>query len=180
MKQLEKLKLDRGGVFMLKEVRREGNIAMYRQTHIGLNKVFGYDVFLVKELFAGESLPGGTVEKEDRECYPGPSSYGLTAFSCKTRERADIRFQQLQEKAKNKELLEEALGPGESLRKGKKKIDTSNIQFPDGQFTLKDVCLLNPGLTYGIINLRIKSGLARKVGEVKIGRGKPTNLYIKN
>ena len=62
------LNADKTGTQTFTQVKRTGDVAMYRRDRND-GSLFGYEVFKVKSRLTGQPLPGGNFEKEDRECY---------------------------------------------------------------------------------------------------------------
>ncbi len=73
------------------QIRFEKDIYIYRRTRKD-GTIHSYEVFSRKIVKAGTTYPNGKVEPEDRVSYPGKSSFGRTAASCKTLEWAEKRF----------------------------------------------------------------------------------------
>lgn len=91
MKLLPKELKKRG--FYCKEVHREPDFAIYG---VGNSKTvfIGYDVFEVKK--TEEYQMAGNVIKA-HESYPSDECFGVSAFFCKSLERANLRLQQLKD-----------------------------------------------------------------------------------
>lgn len=87
--------------YTFKEVKREGNVAMYEQwcekeDTEGL-KFVGYEVFEVIQQDAGFAGPK-KIPQPARELVPNNESWGLKAFTCTSLENAEERFQMLKQR----------------------------------------------------------------------------------
>jgi hypothetical protein len=172
MKTLEKqfvMNADKTGKMNFSEVKREDDVAIYQRTRLD-GTPFNYEVFIVKKVKAGAPLPGGAVEKVDRECYPGANSFGHTAYDCNSMAHAQMKFLEL--KAKHAGLVEareESAKTGKRVRakkivnvidvkanvkapavsteakgkRGRKKIDRSQFKFPAGEWDMNAAVEMN-------------------------------------
>ena len=126
-----------------------------------------YEVFIAKQRFKGQPLPGGAVEAEDREQYPTANSFGFTAKEVTTLERAEIVFNEFISKKDD----------------SAPEVTQSTLNYSAGKFTMKDLLLNNPTWSqpraYIQIQKDIKAGLIKEVDRVKNanGRGKPSVVY---
>jgi len=184
MKKLEKkfkCNYDKVGDCNFIQVKRTDDVAMYRREYMdGTFK--SYDVFIVKRRYKGDPLPGGVVEKEDRECYPSANSFGRIAFDCKTEDQAEIRFDQLVKKAKeSQDAKEESKRTGKPNR-GRRKAKKMEVNKPNGKFTMKFLVestgYSQPQL-YPVVQQWLTSGAVAVVGKQKPegGKGKPALVY---
>ena len=82
---------DKSGIHHFRQVKREGNVAIYARTHLD-GHLIGYEVFKVKGMPA-KRMPSGLLY-EDREVYPNANDFGKTARFCTTLSRAEARFQE--------------------------------------------------------------------------------------
>lgn len=163
------------------QIRREGNVYMYRRTRMdGTFK--SYEVFMAKFIKKGTTLPGGMVEKEDRFQYPGSASFGKTAYDCRTETDADKRFEELLKKSKlAQESLEEAKITGKR-NKGRRAKTKVEVKLPSGKFTMK-MLIANTGLSQPVLYLIVKQWLADN--RIKVDslqktegqRGRPQVIY---
>ena len=151
------------------QVKKENGVAIYRRERNN-GTLVGYEVFVVKTRNKGDKLPGGAVEKEDRECYPGAAAFGKSAWSVATLERAEEHFDRLVNK------LETATG-----KKPKKVV--AEVVFPrDKEFTIKFL-MGETGLERRFIRKALKEAIALKriveVGKLKSesGKGQPAIVY---
>ena len=78
-----------------KLLKREGDIAIYTQSHKG--EVIGYEVF--KVLWKKGATINGQVIKPG-EKFPSDNDFGKTAWACSNLERAELRFQEFLNKTK--------------------------------------------------------------------------------
>jgi hypothetical protein len=78
----------RHGGFRYRQVKREGNVAIFAQSKGGA--VLSYEVVVVR-VKPGGVAPSGTVFPT-REAYPSTAEWGQFAWTCMTLERAEARF----------------------------------------------------------------------------------------
>jgi hypothetical protein len=120
--------VDKAGKMTFTQVKRDGDVALYERTRAD-GTHFNYEVFIVKQTFAGAKLPGGAVEKEDRECYPGANSFGRTAYDCLTIDHAEDRFDQLVTRSKDiSDAREKSVVTGKVVR-AKKAVKVSRFDL---------------------------------------------------
>jgi hypothetical protein len=77
-----------------KQSEENKTYAMYKRTRLN-GTLHGYEVFEVKTRLKGQPLPGGMVEEQDRECYPGANAFGRYAWDFKCRLHAEEAFNNL-------------------------------------------------------------------------------------
>lgn len=163
-------------------VKRTEDVAMYRRERLdGIIK--SYEVFIVKKRYKGDPLPGGNVESEDRECYPGSASFGKIAFDCKTEDRAEVRYEELIKKVNlSNQAKEEAVKSGKSVKRGRKAKTEVKVEIPRGRFTVKmmttDTGYSQP-VIYQIVRKWVDDGIIKVVGEFREegARGRAQVLY---
>lgn len=161
---------------LMKQSIGNRGVALYRRQNME-GRTLGYEVFLYKVVTAGTPLPVGFVE-EDYEPYPGASSFGKTAFSCMTEERAKERFEELVKKAKEAEA-----NPTKGRGRRKKTTEPVKIEYPQGAFTVNMLASTNKQIhtvvVYKQVKADLKKGLITQVGTQKnrTGKGKSAALY---
>lgn len=166
----------------LTQLKRTENVALYQRTQKnGMPQ--GYEVFLIKKRLKGQALPGGQVEQEDRECYPGANSFGKTAWAPGSLAHAEKIYSEL---VKGKGAVEGDEDDTEETPTVKtpvvlKAVTTTPavktivpLKFPAGEFTHSELATLN-GQTNQQVWVRyqqaIKDGvivLARQDGRTKV------------
>jgi len=169
------------------QIKRNTNSALYsRQRADG--SIHSYEVFKVRLVKKGAPLPGGLFVEEDYEAYPGKSAFGKTAYSCKTLDRAEIRYEELLKAKIDADAAEEAdedishtkssdASPG---KRGRKAVDRSGLNIPKDKFTIKQLHLLNPNVSFALLYQHIRGLLNiefKIVATLQGGRGKPTLVY---
>lgn len=82
---------DKSGVHHFKQVKREGNVAIYSRSRPD-GHLIGYEVFKVKAR-PQERMPSGVLY-EEREVYPNSEAFGTTARFCTTMRTAEARFKE--------------------------------------------------------------------------------------
>lgn len=172
MKMLEKTfqaSNDGNEIHTYTQLKRTDKVAMYKRERVS-GKVYGYEVFEIKTIKKGAKLPNGKVEEEDREAYPGGKSFGKkNSYFCNSEHRAEVRYEEVVESIDSRQQNNDE--------------DNEDFQFPDGNFTINDLCELNPSYgkpnIYADIQKMIKDGLVKKVGEMSnsSGRGKKMIVY---
>jgi len=188
MKMLQKeftANYDKCGNHKFTQIRKENGVAIYKRTKAD-GSVKGYEVFIVKTRKKGDKLPGGLVEKEDRECYPGAAAFGRHAYDCKTEAAADERFEQLVRKVTGVATDEDTVeGEETTVVKPKAKGRQTNakvvIKAPAGRWTMK-MLITETGMTQGylhpIVKRMVETGSIREVERVATGgRGRPSVVY---
>ncbi len=86
---------DKCGNHTFTQVRREGNVCMYRRDRSTDGRKMWFEVFLTKTVKAGSPLPGGGTVQEDYEQYPGSSFFGRTAWNTPFEKRANDLFNEM-------------------------------------------------------------------------------------
>ena len=125
MKILEDSFTSRGFKFSL--VKREGDVAIYKkQLDEPDSEAHNYEVIAIKR-HNGYEIAG--VKMPPAEMYPSDSQWGDWAYTCMSREDADKRFNQLQEKLTN--YVANAISPsGEKRGRGRpRKIDLTKTEL---------------------------------------------------
>ena len=187
MKMLQKeftANYDKCGNNVFTQLRKENGVAIYKRTRTdGIVK--GYEVFIVKIRKKGDKLPGGLVEKEDRECYPGAASFGRYAYSCKTEAQAETRFDELVAKLKaNADASEDTESETEEPKEttpAKPKKAKVEVKAPAGKWTMKMLVAetgMSQGNLYPIVKQMLTKGMIVEVERVAAGgRGRPSVVY---
>ena len=131
----------------------------------------------------GDPLPGGQVEKEDRECYPGSTSFGKFAFDCRTEEAAEERYEQMIRKAKDSQDAKAEAARTGKPNKGRRSKAKASVPLPkDKRFTMKFL-IQSTGYSqpqlYPIVKQWLTEGKVTVVGKERAegGRGKPALVY---
>jgi hypothetical protein len=151
MKLLEKtfvMNADRCGNHTFTQLRREGNVALYRRNRVKDGSIHTYEVFLVKTVKAGAGLPGGGTVAEDYERYPGSEAFGRYAWSISRgptgEQRANILFDKLIKNAlpvvETEETETETVPV---LRVSKSAAPRRKLDFPPVPFTQKELAAHN-------------------------------------
>ncbi len=170
---------DQMGNMNFKQVRREGDVAMYERSWPN-GDFHSYEVFIVQSVKAGAKLPNGASVKETYERYPTKNAFGKTAYAIVAKVNADERFEELKEDVKYKKE-----NPG--TRRGRKSKATAEVIVPSGSFTMFDLTEKNfkNGWTKPRLYLKlqelIKDGTVKCIGDQPNvrRRGKPAKVYVK-
>lgn len=185
MRKLEKqfvMNADKVGDNKFIQVKRTEDVAMYRRERLD-GTLKGYEVFIVKRRYKGDPLPGGQVEKEDRECYPGSTSFGKFAFDCRTEEAAEERYEQMIRKAKDSQDAKAEAARTGKPNKGRRSKAKASVPLPkDKRFTMKFL-IQSTGYSqpqlYPVVKQWLTEGKVTVVGKERAegGRGKPALVY---
>lgn len=175
------------------------NCYIYRREKLD-GTFFSYEVFIAKVRHAGDKLPGGLVELEDREVYPKASAFGFTAKEVKGMGAAEAFLAEFVEKLKEKEdkkngvedtddeTFEETVSAKLDLTpkvRGRKRKERPALVYPTGnQWLMKDLLKANEvgwtqPLAYIELQKALKSGIVVEVARVKndSGRGRAMVVY---
>lgn len=178
----------------------EGGVAMYKREDM-TGALKGFEVFIFKVIHEGASLPGGNTVQESYEGYPGPNSFGKTAYFCTSIERAEERYTELVNKLIKKnspESVESDPIAGEVIaptvaetpmetpvktgKRGRKPV-VRTIVYPENTFNMKQLVSANPDISQPVLYVELKKvislGHVKEVDRVKSesGRGKLMVLY---
>ena len=186
MKILEKtfeMNADKCGVHTFTQVRREGNICMYRRNRKDTGRLHTVEVFLVRTVKAGSPLPGGGTVAEDYEQYPGASMFGRTAWSTGTVEGGNIIFERLlakQQPVVEPDETESELVP--VVRVSQPKGERRALKWPEGPFTQKELAAFNGIDNYKEVYTDLQRALGNgtlKVSEQvhEVNRGRAAKMF---
>lgn len=188
---------DQCGLHTFKQVKRCANAALYQRIRKD-GTTHSFEAFRVKVVKAGTKLPNGTLVQEDYESYPGKSSFGKHAYSCKTIAQAEMRYDEV---IKNQEPIDSSVEeegedgtpsvktkPDTKISatkgtRGRKAIDRSTIKMPKKgeKFEVKGLHLMNEAMSFGFVYQHLRSllatGQAKVVDSISGGRGKPRLVY---
>jgi hypothetical protein len=173
------------------QLRRQGNVCLYRRFSMD-GKPLECEVFAVKTILAGASLPGGGTVAETYESYPGKAVFGKSAWACcglNCEERANQRFDELV-KGKIKPIIEAEIEPEEtgSVRviRVRAPVVKKELKLPEGKFTQKQLGALNGFLgddcknIYLDLKRLLSEGILKVVGEqASKSRGRPQKVFCK-
>ncbi len=187
MKTLEKTfvkNCDKSGDHKFIQVRRDGNVCLYRRETLE-GRLIGFEVFTTKVIKAGTPLPGGGAEVEDREPYPGKSSFGRTAWQISgpdSDKRANERFEAL---VKGDVKVEEEIevDSEETVQVARVVKGEVTLKLPDHPFTQKELAAFNNienyKAVYGDLQKMLSTGVLKVSGERESTRGKSAKLFSK-
>lgn len=182
MKTLEpsfQMNADKTGIQTFSLVKREKDIAMYvRKTSEG--RIYGYEVFKIKVVFAGTKFPNGVIVPETFESYPGCHAFGRLAFFYIKEEPANARFAKLLKDSSFLDMTDEEREiPPAPQKRGRKTLDRSAIVIPKTNFTIANLLEINTCSVSTIGNyVRSMLGIKFKIIEQRENkRGKPTIIY---
>lgn len=176
---------DATGDQIFTQLKREGNVALYRRDRVSTGHTFGFEVVVLKTVKAGQPLPGGNVVKADYESYPGPSAFGRSAWFFMSEADAELKMDKVIKTlsttvpvdVESTEVVEDVLVPVVEV---KKKNDATWV-IPNGEFTQADFAKANGlperGTVYNILQSVINKGLVKLIDRRKIGGGRPTSFF---
>jgi hypothetical protein len=172
------------------QLKRKENICLYSRTNVEDGRPMGFEVIVVKQIKAGQSLPGGNVVKADYESYPGGQAFGKTGWSFNSLKAAEDRFNKVVKKQQTSDkssdivvvsLVDIKTNPILTLTQPQSST-TQNI--PTGEFTQAQFATANllpvRGVVYNVIQTLVNKGLIKVSQRVKMGAGRPTVLYVKS
>jgi len=177
---------DACGDHVFTQVKRQGDICLYSRTGLADGRPRGFEVFKVKMVKAGASLPGGAKVEADYEQYPGKSAFGRSAWSlCGLQAEADAEalFTKLTANP-DSVVVETESEEGVKVKAKRAPRDTNAVYVvPAGEFTQADFAGKNNlpprGKVYGVLQSLVEKGLVKSAGLRKAGKGRPTAYFIK-
>jgi hypothetical protein len=174
------------------------NAYIYKRTKMDGTFV-SFEVFVAKQRFKGQPLPGGVVEAEDREQYPTANNFGFTAKEVKGMGAAEAFLTEFVEKMQEKDDKKNGVKPVEDegfmealtakmdmppKQRGRKRKERPAIVYPTGkQWLMKDLLAINPvwnqPLAYIQIQKDMEAGVVVEVARIKSasGRGRAAVAY---
>ena len=191
MKKLQEtfvMNADKCGNHNFTQIRRENGIALYRRNRVNDNRFHSFEVFIVRIVKAGASLPGGGSVVEDYEQYPGSSTFGRTAWSISGREEnalacANKKFNELLKGAAPVVEIEGAEPETEIVHvarvsKGEIKFQPPNEGWTGTQKELAAFLgLTNYKEAYTPLQKWLGTGILKVVGERDSARGKKAKIF---
>lgn len=185
--------VDQCGLHTFKQIKRTSNTAIYQRIRKD-GTTHTFEAFKIKVVKAGSKLPGGNVVAEDYEAYPGKSAFGKYAYSCKTLEHAERRFDELLKSQENIDTVDtddvesEVVGSKKDNsvksvvkgKRGRKAKDRGSLKIPKDKFTIKQLEFLNPDVSFAFLYQHVRGllNIEFKIVETLGGkRGKPTIVY---
>lgn len=184
---------DKCGTHTFRQIKREGKVALYERIREDNNSSFGYELFFIKTVKAGASLPDGTTVQEDYEQYPGKSVFGKTAWFlgagpeslkwCLNRLNELVKEQSDQAIEEETEAEVEESVPVLKIEKTAPAEDIA-IQIPSGKFTHAELANFNKKTrpqVYVQLQQLIRSKVLKVAGTrpPTSGKGKSSNLFEK-
>jgi hypothetical protein len=183
---------DQCGLHTFKQIKRSANTALYQRIRKD-SSTHSYEAFKIKIVKAGTIFAKGAKPiAEDYESYPGKGGFGKYAYSCKTLDRAEMRYEQLLKEQIALDDVDDDATPSEveeknqsenksaAVKRGRKSKDRSSLKIPKDKFTMKQLELLNPEVSFALLYQHIRAllNIEYKIVESIGGkRGKPTLVY---
>lgn len=183
---------DQCGLHTFKQIKRSSNTALYQRIRKD-GTTHSYEAFKIKIVKAGTVFAkGATPISEDYESYPGKGGFGKYAYSCKTLAHAEQRYAEL---LKSQVAIEDVEGDEDAVegvvkkdqsvnnstgKRGRKAKDRSTLKFPKDKFTMKQLELMNPEVSFAFLYQHVRSllNIEFKIVDSLTGkRGKPTVVY---
>ena len=186
------------GLHIFKQLKRTENVALYQRIRINNKTTHSFEVFKVKIVKAGTVFAkGAKPTEEDYESYPGKSAFGRYAWTFNDLHRAEQRFEKIIQNlaAIDDSAVEDELSDGNSNtdttnkkensngvkgKRGRKPVDRSSIKLPKDKFTMKQLEVLNPHVSFGFLYQHLRTLLDveyKIVASLSGGRGKPVLVY---
>lgn len=185
---------DKSGNNNFYQIKRTDTVAMYKREPLD-KKFITYEVFVIKTRLKGQSLPNGLFELEDRECYPGASSFGKHAYCCLHECDADDRYLELIKKYSDKTQMTDVAmvdtksdtkqtinTPTQLATTSRSPVATTYVNVPVGKFTIK-MLIESSGIKQPKLQIVLKQliddNIIKQIGTLHINgkRGKAANLY---
>ena len=200
MKDLEKefiSNVDTCGLHTFKQIKRSEHAAIYQRIRKD-GTTHTYEAFRIRIVKAGTKLPNGLVVQEDYVSYPTKNWFGKTAYSCKTLEQAERRYEELI-KTHTVDGLEDFEGDDSTpldksktveqigATKGKRGRKAKDIKMPipatGEKFTMKNLMAWSgesQANLYNRLKVLIENQFVGIAGEVREAhtRGKSQILYV--
>jgi hypothetical protein len=183
---------DQCGLHTFKQIKRSANTALYQRIRKD-GSTHSYEAFKIKIVKAGTVFAkGATPISEDYESYPGKGGFGKYAYSCKTLAHAEQRYDEL---LKSQVAIEDVEGDEDAVegvvkkdqsvnnstgKRGRKAKDRSTLKFPKDKFTMKQLELMNPEVSFAFLYQHVRAllNIEFKIVDSLTGkRGKPTVVY---
>jgi hypothetical protein len=152
------------------QLKKENGFALYCRYRMN-GDVFGYEMFKIKVVKAGSSLPGGGTVEEDYEVYPTKHAFGKSASYYSKSNIKDIYS-----------AYERFVRTFQSQSENENSDSHIDFKIPDGLFSIKTLVTLNSPKTYLDCYQYVKEELGKSIEFVKKefqGRGKPASMYKK-
>jgi hypothetical protein len=96
VRKLPETKTKNGCYYKL--VKRTEHVALYEQRYNPVGRIIGYEVFLIKIIPEHPNPFKGTIFPA-HEKFPGNEDFGATAWAWNTREAAEKKFKELEERS---------------------------------------------------------------------------------
>jgi hypothetical protein len=180
------LNTDKCGDNIFRQIKRQGNICLYSRTGLADGRPRGFELFKVKTVKAGASLPGGLKVEADYEQYPSARMFGKSAASI-CGEGSEARALELFTKwaadpAPETKMID--VQTGEVKVRTRKSVNDNVVYvIPAGEFTQAGFAEANGmelrGRVYGVLQAQVTKGLVKSLGLKKVGKGRPTAFFVK-
>lgn len=150
--------------FTFREIKREGDVAIYEQTKTSTGEFCSYEVIKINK-HDGYEIAGNKIEPA--EMYPSNELWGTYGFTLPTIKKAEEKFQELKKK---------------KFEENNKISGVTNqfvLELPNGEFTIKDLAKeYDKSASYIYQQLQKRNDWV-VIREKKGGRGKPAKIYKK-
>jgi hypothetical protein len=181
---------DQTGLQTFKQIKRSNNTALYQRVRKD-GTIHSYEAFKIKIVKAGTIFAKGAVPvSEDYESYPGKGGFGKYAYSCKTLSQAEQRYDEL---VKSQIVVDDVedddtvVGTEKKVKsvtygakRGRKTKDRGALKIPKDKFTIKQLELMNPEVSFAFLYQHVRAMLNiefKIVDSIGGKRGKPTIVY---
>ena len=169
------------------QVKREGNVAIYKRTDMDGFNVPQFEVVVLKTVKAGTVFAKGAKPTEnDYESYPGAKGWGKTGWTALSLERAEIKMKEvITGVVETIEIKEDTDAPKAQTvtvaRVSKVKGNSTPVVIPEKEFTQADFAAVNGlparGKVYNVLIGEIAKGTVKEARRAKVGPGRPTVFY---
>lgn len=180
------LNADKSGNNRFIQLKKEGNIALYRREHMD-GTLKGFEVFRFKTVLEGAGQRGGGTVTESYEQYPGGKAFGRSAWYISGEGAVDRAHEMFDSLVKGTVEVESETEETEETDEVVPVIKVSNapmkdgLKFPEGPFTQKELASFNGYENYKVVYSDLMKALAngtlKVAGERPAPRGKPARLF---
>lgn len=182
---------DHVGDCLFTQLKRVGNVAIYRRDKVENGKNIGFEVIIINTIKAGTTFfKGGTPTTNSTESYPGAASFGKIAWNCANLNLAELKFASVVKSMNDKaltpsvseDLSEDVPVTPKTVSPVVSPKSHLSVTVPTGEFTQAQFAVVNGmperGSVYNVIKNLLNNGTLKESRRVQYGKGRPTCLYV--
>lgn len=167
--------------FNFRQIKRTDNVAIFEKTKEGVSgEIVSFEVAVIRA-HEGYEIAGNTVEPS--EFMPRNEDWGTFGWSYTKEEDAHKKFGEVVKQEWTYLVAgPNTVQPAGKPRKRGRKPSGFTIDFPNGEFTMKQLGEHNSKTSAYVYTFMKQRGLfdqIKEVRQIKGGRGKPTKVYTK-